>query len=170
MKILIIILAVFMVGCGSDTVSAPNGRGGEGIPCSAFADVRKIVEPNTTQYIIYNNVCNTLDYATTDVNGFMIEAYKVVDTVAQQDDVVKISYSLSGFTYTDHTVGRWQSPRSAQAIIYDYVNGDDFITTTSLPSYIVVYIYEDNKEFDRIINQAGYDSVFAEFNEVVVDL
>ena len=169
MKILIIFLAVLLLGCQSEennTVTLPVFKAPN---CSDYTEYSTSIYGGVTTYLITVNECNTLAKAVFDQNNFMVSASKVVDTAFEIEEIVTINYNVFGFTYTDITPGRYQPDGNGytQAIEYNYVNGDNFVTITNLPTYDIRYLYEGSDEYKRILEQAFYDVVILQFEEAV---
>ena len=135
--------------------------------CIDLSDVRKVVEPTKTTYQFLNNECNTLKRASFRPDDTLSEAIKIIDVFQGVNVYVKITYSYDGFYYRDTTVGRGRNT-GTQALDYDYVNGDNFITVTYLPSHYVTYIYDGDTQFDSILNGAHHDVVVREIRDVVI--
>ena len=170
MKILMMILMVVLSGCKSkdEPTVAPAP-----LPtphhCSDNTEYTTDNGGGKLTYTISENTCNTLTSVVFNADGLMIAATKVIDTVFGEDELVTVTYSVNGFYYRDRTVGRYQDT-GTQAIDYEYINGDNFITTTQVPSYLVKYIYEGEPEYDRILNDALSAIVLLEAEEAISEL
>jgi len=169
MKTLIIFLAVLLSGCQSEDNNTTTVPVFKAPNCSDYTEYSTSIYGGVTTYLINVNECNTLAKVILDQDNFMVSASKVVDTAFEIEEIVTINYDVFGFTYTDITPGRYQPDGNGytQAIQYNYVNGDNFVTITNLPTYDVRYVYEGSAEYERILGQALYDVVILQFEEAV---
>lgn len=161
------VLMIGLMGCKEDAINGyVDDEVDEVVEPVKCADYREVVEINQATYQVYNNTCNTITNIVFDSRGELSKVTKVVDTYYGNDVLVTISYNNDGFSYTDKTVGRHKD-EGTQYYDYNYVNGDNFISVTYIPSYFVRYIYEGELKFSSVLHDALYDVVIDKVKDVI---
>ena len=166
MKILMMVLMVGLIGCGSggsDPVIVPDES-----HCSDLTIYRKVSDISTTTYQISTNACNSITNVVFSTEGIMTSVTKDVQIKYAASDFQTIKYSgesLAFRVWTNISVNG-----SSVVFDYHYINGDSFITKTTLPNHVVTYIYEGEPEFNIILQDVLYEIVLSEVGEAIGEL
>ena len=166
MKILMMVLMVGLIGCGSsdsDPVVVPDE-----VHCSDLTVYRKVSDISTTTYQISTNTCNSITNVVLSAEGSMLSVTKDVTVKYAASDFQTIKYSGESLAFRVFT--SISGNGSTLAFDYHYINGDNFITKTTLSPYFVAYIYDDEPEFNVILQDVLYEIVLSEVGEVIGEL
>jgi len=175
MKVLMMVLIVGLVGCEDTDINdyvnsgnSVNTNKTEVVEPIKCADYREVVELNQTTYQVYNNTCNTITNIVFNSRGELSKVTKVVDTFWSGENFITITYNAIGFTYEDSTISKaTRNSAGTQRIDYKYVYGDNFIEKDLRPSRRVLYTYEGEPEFNKIMDDVGYDQVIIKVRDVI---
>lgn len=163
MKLLIIIMIIGFTGCKGGDTDTPQAS-----HCSDLTEYRKVVAIDITTYQISNNICNSITKVVFSSTGVMLSVTKYIDVRYGSDKLQTIYYSGDTLTFIIDT--GLKANGVPVFFDYHYVAGDDFIAITSLPSYIVNYIYSEDEYFNKILNDVLYDVVLLEAKESIKTL
>lgn len=143
------VLMVGLFGCKGVTIDTFLGERDE-------SEIDGLEVVNAFKCDAYNNTCDVITGIDFDQDGTLSSDTLEVD-VYWRGDLISIKYKDGGFSYED-----W-----SKSLQYQYVSGDNFIAVTSLPSYVVNYFYEGEPEFNKIINEVGYEQMTIKIRGVI---
>ena len=161
MKVLMMIAAIFLIGCGSDDVSSSPYI----YKCADDVEYREVVELSFTTHQITKNTCNSIEEIVTSSRGSLFNVTKEVKGMFGGDRVIQIFYDTGGFIFKDITGISFQGSRITFS--YRYVAGDNFIKKTTSPSGEITYINDDEEQFNSLMNEASFDSVIEMIKEAI---